>query len=138
MSLFNKFDDKKKKSHVRNLLKMAAADGSVDEVEVKFLNRVARRYGVTPEEVQHIIDHQDDYTFTPPSDKEDRHAQLLNLTIMMMIDDVIDDHEMAMLKKFAIGLGYPIGKVDKLIQTAINCVKEGMEDEDAIEELDEV
>jgi uncharacterized membrane protein YebE (DUF533 family) len=138
MSLFNKFDDKKKKSHVRNLIKMASADGTVDDVELKFLNRVARRYGVTPEEVQHIIDNQDQYTFTPPADKEDRHAQFLNLTIMMMIDDVIDDNEMAILKKFAIGLGYPIGKIDKLIQTAINCVKDEMEDEDIIEELDEV
>ena len=102
-----------------------------------FLNKVAKKYGVEPEEVQHIIDHPNDYSFTPPAAKEDRHAQLLNLTIMMMIDDVIDDHEMAMLKKFAIGLGYPIFKVDKLIQVAIKCVKADMDEEEAMDELDE-
>ena len=140
MSLFNKFesgDDKRKKSHVRNLIKMASADGHVDDVEKDFLNKVAKKDGVEPEEVQHIIDHPNDYSFTPPATKEDRHAQLLNLTIMMMIDDVIDDHEMAMLKKFAIGLGYPIFKVDKLIQVAIKCVKADMDEEEAMDELDE-
>ena len=43
MSLFNKFesgDDKRKKSHVRNLIKMASADGHVDDVEKDFLNKV--------------------------------------------------------------------------------------------------
>lgn len=140
MSLFNKFesgDNKRKKSHVRNLIKMASADGTVDEIEVQFLNKIAKKYGVSPEEVQHIIDHPNDYTFDPPTTKEDRHLQLLNLTIMMMIDDVIDDHEMALLKKFAIGLGYPIVKVDKLIQVAIKAVKSNMDEDDAIDALDE-
>jgi len=140
MSLFNKFesgDDKRKKSHVRNLIKMAAADGQVDDVERAFLNKVAKRYGVEPEEVQHIIEHPNDYSFTPPSTKEDRHAQLLNLTIMMMIDGVIDDNEMSMLKKFSIGLGYPIMKVDKLIKVAIECVKSDMDEDEAMDELDD-
>lgn len=141
MSLINKFesgDDKQKKSHVKNLVKMASADGSVDDVEVEFLYKVAKKYGVDPEEVQYIIDNPDQYSFSPPATKEDRHAQLLNLTIMMMIDDVIDDNEMALLKKFAIGLGYPIMKVDKLIKVAIESVKDDLDEDDAIDELDDV
>jgi|TARA_B110000483_G_scaffold231588_1_gene298148 uncharacterized membrane protein YebE (DUF533 family) len=140
MSLMNKFesgDDKQKKSHVKNLIKMAAADGHIDDVEKEFLYKVAKKYSVEPEEVQYIIDNPNDYAFAPPATKEDRHAQLLNLTIMMMIDDVIDDNEMSMLKKFAIGLGYPIMKVDKLIKVAIDCVREDLDEDDAIDKLDE-
>ena len=59
MSLMNKFesgDDKQKKSHVKNLIEMAAADGHIDDVEKEFLYKVAKKYSVEPEEVQYIID----------------------------------------------------------------------------------
>ena len=140
MSLLNKFesgDSLQKKSHVKNLIKMASADGSIDEVEINFLQKIAKKYGVDQDEVQHIIDNPNNYAFTPPANKTDRHAQLLNLVIMMMIDGVIDDNEMAMVRKFAIGLGYHMAKVDKVIKMAIECVSKNIDEDDAIEALDE-
>lgn len=138
MNKFESGDTKRKKSHVKNLIKMASADGHVDGSELEFLNKIARKFGVDQDEVQHIIDNPDQYSFTPPATKEERHAQLLNLTLMMLADNVIDDNEMKIMKKFAVGLGYPFGKVDRLIQKAIELAKQDIDEDDAIDELDEV
>lgn len=136
MSLFNKFEtgeDKRRKSHCRNLIKMAMADGNIDETEMAFLYRIAKRYGLSNEEVQHVIDNPNDYPFTPPSTKQERYEQIINLCHMVLADGIIDENELVYSNKFAVGLGFPIEKASKVVQQTLAWIQNGMTDE-AIEE----
>jgi uncharacterized tellurite resistance protein B-like protein len=141
MSLFNKFEsgeDKIRKGHCRNLIKMAMADGSIDDTEMQFLYKIARRYGVTEEEVQHVMDHPNDYPFTPPSTKEDRYEQMVNLCHMVLADGVIDDNELVYSEKFAVGLGFPIAKSKLIVSRILDWIQAGKSDDDIFEALEDL
>ena len=141
MALFNKFetgDDKIRKSHCKNLIKMASADGHIDDVEMQFLYKIAKRYGVDQEEIDHIIKHPDQYSFTPPANKEDRYEQMINLCHMVLADGVIDEKELIYSEKFAIGLGFPIERANQVVKLILSKIQSGKSDDEVIEALEDM
>jgi len=125
----------KAKSHIRNLIRIACADGTVDDKEWKLLIRIARKFELSEEEVKDVMDNIDDFSFAPPANKEDRNLQLYNLGRMVMADGVQDDEEMVKINRFAVGLGYSIDYVHVLVDLVISMIKEGYDSEEAIEAI---
>lgn len=125
----------KAKSHIRNLIRIACADGTVDDKEWKLLIRIARKFELSEEEVKDVMDHIDDFSFTPPANKEDRNLQLYNLGRMVMADGVQDDEEMVKINRFAVGLGYSADYVPELTNLVITMINEGYDSEEAIEAI---
>lgn len=126
----------KAKSHIRNLVRIAGADGVIDEKERKLLIRIARKYELSEEDVDKIIDNVDDIPFTPPATKTERYTQLWNLGRMVMADGVRDDAEVAKISRFAIGLGFPADIVPSLVDEVIAVVEARSYEDDAIEAIE--
>ena len=125
----------KAKSHIRNLIRIACADGTFDDTEWELLIRIARKFELSEEEVKDVMDHIDDYSFTPPANKEDRNVQLYNLGRMVMADGVQDKEEMVKINRFAIGLGYSGDCVHELVDNVIEMINKGLPSDEAMDAI---
>ena len=135
--LFETGNDKIEKSHIRNLIKIARADGHIDEPEMEVLYEIAQRYDFGRDEVNEMIETIDQYQFTPPTTKKQRYIQFRNLVKMVWADNVVDDREVGLCKRFAIGLGFPIAKVPGLVDIVINSVRDGDGSQDTVDKIDD-
>lgn len=125
-------DHAKAKSHIRNLIRIAKADGQIAEQEWKLIIRIARKFELSEADVKDIMDKIDSMSFTPPANKEDRNLQLYNMGRMVMADGVRDADEVSRMRRFAIGLGYDADTIEGLVKTVIDMVEAGSASEDAI------
>jgi uncharacterized tellurite resistance protein B-like protein len=128
-------DHAKAKSHIRNLIRIASADGTIDDKEWKLLIRIARKFELSEEDVKDIMNKIDSMSFTPPANKEDRNLQLYNLGRMVLADGEKDTEELKKINRFAIGLGYRPDTVEGLVDKVISMIEAGSSSEDAIEAI---
>ena len=94
------------KGHFRNMVLIARADGVITDSEMAMLNRIASGIGLTEVEKKDIIKNPLDYPINPPSNKEERFEQIVNLIQMAQADGKVQEEEMDIIEKVAVGIGY--------------------------------
>jgi len=104
------------KSHMRNLIEMAAADGNFAEVEFNLLKSIAKRNNISEAQLKEIKNNPGSVQFEVPADKHEKFGQLFDLVHMMSIDASIHEEERKLSNLFAIKFGYPKNKVEEIIQ----------------------
>ncbi|MCB0483668.1 MAG: hypothetical protein KDC37_03815 [Flavobacteriales bacterium] len=125
-------DHAKALSHVRNLIRIAIADGNVDDTEYRLLVKIARHKGVDEEEVKKIIANVNDFEFIPPSSMDERNLQLWHLGRMVLADGVVEDEEIAKMSRYSVGLGYKAEIIKPLVETVLKVVEEELDEDDAL------
>jgi uncharacterized tellurite resistance protein B-like protein len=128
-------DHAKALSHIRNLIRIAIADGTVADAEYRLLLKIARHRGISEEEVQKIIAHLNDFEFVPPSNMEERNLQLWHLGRMVLADDIIEQEEIAKMSRYAIGLGYDGKYVPELVKKVLEIVQNDEDEDDALDAI---
>lgn len=113
------------KSHMKNLIEMAASDGNFDEVEFDLLKKIAKRNNISESQLKAIRNDTSSITFEIPEDKIEKFNQLYDLVHMMIVDEAVHQEEMKLCNLFAIKFGYNKDKVDELIGTIQNNIKNG-------------
>ncbi len=106
--------------HFANIVKLALADEIITEGEQKLLDRMARRLNISDKEQKEILKNPDKYPMNPPVDYDRRIERLYNLTKMIFIDNEVIGDEASVLRKVAIGLGFPIDNAEKVVDEAIH------------------
>jgi uncharacterized tellurite resistance protein B-like protein len=122
--IINKFRQGKgsARSHMKNLIEMAAADGNFDRTENDLLKKIAKRNNISEGHLKEIHENPKQVEFVLPSDKREKFFQFYDLVHMMTVDSSIHDEEMKLCNLFAIKFGYPrdkSGEVIKSIQSNI-------------------
>lgn len=112
-------------SHMKNLLEMAMADGSYDDVEDKLLNKLAKKHSISQKKLNSIRDSQDSIEFTVPENDVEKFNQLYDLVHMMVIDNRIAREELKLCKLFAKKFGYEQDKADELIDSIASNIQNG-------------
>ncbi|WP_321827222.1 tellurite resistance TerB family protein [Maribacter dokdonensis] len=133
--LFESFDKKKRKSHFKNLLAVAMADGNLDNIEFDYIMQLADKCYMSRDEVKRVLDFPEAITFHPPKTNRERFDQMYDLVTVMLIDGRIDDREMQLCKVFAMKLGFKPAIVDKLVLDLIDNAVEGVAKEIALAQL---
>lgn len=133
--LFESFDKKKRKSHFKNLLAVAMADGNLDNVEFEYIMQLADKCYMTRDEVKRVIDFPEAISFHPPKTDRERFDQMYDLVTVMLVDGEIDDREMQLCKVFAMRLGFKPVLVDKLVVDLIDSALNGIAKEAALAQL---
>lgn len=133
---FESGEQKQVKGHFANLVAVAKADGVVGEEEKALLAKISKRFHITPEEFEAILNGETTYAFNPPVMKEDRYTRFINLIRVMMADSVIDYFEKRTLVRFAAGLSFNDEKVESLIDNTIKALEEGDTVDDIVEKYD--
>jgi uncharacterized tellurite resistance protein B-like protein len=104
-------------SYFRSLLSIANADRKITKDENRFLEHMAARLGITPEERQYIIDNPEAVTFEEDASLDQKMQHLTDLIIMMLADGKISDEEYSLVINFAEKLGFSQTDVEMLLKT---------------------
>ena len=139
MSIIDAFDsseEKKNKSHLRNIIRLAMADGQIDDAELDRIRKAARFLGVTPAETDELIANPDKIHFIPPATKQERLERLVRLMRVVLADGIISSAEDALLRRICIGLGFDQAKIRTLIDAGYDALKQGKDTDEVIEVLE--
>lgn len=94
------------KSHMRNLIEIAVADGGLGAEEQRVLEYAAVRNNISKTELKTIQENTSQIRFQVPLRKEDKFFQLYDLVHMMSVDKTIHAEELRLCEIFAIKFGY--------------------------------
>jgi uncharacterized tellurite resistance protein B-like protein len=137
MSIADAFENgerKQDKGHFRNLVMIAEADGIVAETETKLLNQIGQKLALSEGDIAEIKKNPKDYRITPPASRAERFEQIIELIQMVHIDGVVEEAEMKMLEKVAVGIGYQdLDEVD--VESILALIVRGEDTEVIITEL---
>jgi uncharacterized tellurite resistance protein B-like protein len=113
------------KSHMKNLIEMAAADGNFMDVEYELLKNIAKQNGISEGQLKDIKNNPSEIKFEVPKDTTERFRQLYDLVQMMSIDNEVHPDEAKLCNLFAIRFGYQRDSVKELIEVIRANIKNG-------------
>ena len=130
---FVKQISKLNENHIKNLIVMAKIDGHLHSDELKLLYKMVKKYNYDPGKVKELL--EDDGKITPevPTLYSQKLAQLYDLVLMMMADNVIDNNELEYSEHMAELYGFN----STVIQSMMDLFKKGDQNMDQWEEFAE-
>jgi uncharacterized tellurite resistance protein B-like protein len=105
------------KSHIKNLIEIATADGKFASEEQDLLISIAGRNGMSTKRLQEIRLNPGAVSFEVPTDENEKFTQLFDLVHMMVIDKDIHPEEVRLCELFASRFGYARTAIKGLIDT---------------------
>jgi len=133
MSILEHFDhpDKKQdKEHFMHLIKVALADGIIEDIELKMLNRLGKNMGFTDPEIDDLLESTKNSSYNPPYELAKRFEQLYGIVKMVLADGKIDNSEMRLTTGLALKSGFADEEIPALLALLINGIKNGEDEED--------
>lgn len=109
-----------KQTHILTLLMLAEADDFDHQNEIRFINHVAGRIGLSAEDVVEIDKHPERMNFSIPADEQDRMTILYDLLFLMKIDGSVVQEERDMVHR----LGRLLGFREDMVEDFINTISE--------------
>jgi uncharacterized tellurite resistance protein B-like protein len=134
LSLFNQGKGSAR-SHMKNLIEMAAVDGNFNEVEYELLKRIAKQNGISEGKLNEIRSNPTGISFEIPKDKNDKFHQLYDLVHMMMVDKAIHHEEAKLSNLFAVKFGYPREKIKDLVEAIRLNIENGQAHEETMKRV---
>jgi uncharacterized tellurite resistance protein B-like protein len=113
------------KSHLRNLIEIAASDGAVREPELSLLKQIAKRNKISEQELSKIQENPHSVSFSLPDDKTERFLQFYDLVNMMVIDRTVHEEEKKLCNVFAVKFGYPSARAGELVSAISDNIRNG-------------
>ncbi len=110
------------KSHLKNLIEIAAADGYFIEVEYDLLKSIAKRNGISAKMLSEIKNNPGAIKLEIPKDKKERFHQFYDLVHMMSIDNQIHHEEMKLCNLYALKFGYLRENIQPLVDSILSCI----------------
>jgi uncharacterized tellurite resistance protein B-like protein len=104
-----------RRSHVKNLIEVALADGHLATEEWNMMVYLAEKFNISEHQIKDIKDNPDSVKFVVPKSHEESVLQIEDLLMVMTVDHEINPTEVELIKKIAIKLNVLPQKVDELI-----------------------
>lgn len=116
LKIFRTDDTGVRRSHLKNLLSVAMADGHLDEDEWELLKSLGELMEMPEKEIANIRENPDSVHFEPPKKYEDKVQQIQDLVALMSIDGNINPRELELCKKISIRLDILPQMVDRILE----------------------
>lgn len=84
-----------KKNHIKNLLALAKADGSIHEKEQAMLYKIGKKYGLKDRQVKALLDSTEKFDVNVPDNHYDKMNVLYDLMLIVHADGVVEKSEVA-------------------------------------------
>ena len=104
--LFDSGFKQRNQDHFAAIVRIAMDDDVVTEEEKAFLDRLARKLEISKAMYATIMKDYKTHPINPPATTELRLERLFDLARMVYADHIKDEHEVQILTKIAVGLGY--------------------------------
>jgi uncharacterized tellurite resistance protein B-like protein len=128
--LFESGEHSRNLGHFASIVNIAAVDGALNASEEAMLKRFARKLEIHESEYNEILKNPSKYPINPHNAAEKRLERMHDLFEMIFADNEIDDEELHLIEKYAIGLGYTEELAAKLIKRSIDIYSGGLDFED--------
>jgi uncharacterized tellurite resistance protein B-like protein len=109
-----------RRSHVKNLVAVALADGQLMDAEWQLLVRIGVQLGISEAETMRIKNNPDSVMFIAPKTHEERVQQIEDLVSIISIDRDINPLEVELCKKISLRLDVLPQIVDSIIARITN------------------
>jgi uncharacterized tellurite resistance protein B-like protein len=123
------------KSHMRNLIEIAAADGGLGIEEQRLLNYAAQRNNISLQELQEMQRNLSDIRFQIPGSDREKFNQLYDLVHMMSVDKNIHVEEQRLCEIFAIKFGFRKEIVREMIDLIIQNIEKWIGPEETMRDV---
>ncbi len=116
LKIFKSDKDGIRRSHLKNLICVAMADGHLDEGEWEMVKSIARLMEITEADIEAIRKNPESVSFVPPKRYEDKVEQIQDLVSLMTIDGEINARELELCKKISLRLDVLPQIVDQVLE----------------------
>jgi uncharacterized tellurite resistance protein B-like protein len=120
--LFNSGFTTRNQDHFASIVRVAYNDNFISEEEKTFLDRLAQKLDISKERYASILKDYKSHPISPTASLEKRMERLYDLARIVHIDHIRDAHEITMLSKITIGLGFDTKTVSKVVHKALKLV----------------
>ena len=127
--MFRIFESEEKKivkSHIRQMVRLALADGEFHKKERKFIKRIGKENGLTTSEVEKIMDNPKSVDFHIPETNEGKFFQIFDLVNLMTKNGNVSDAETEFCQELANRLGFKKVIVGVLVAKIERGISEGL------------
>ncbi len=135
MGLFESRTVKERKSHFKNLVMVALADGTLADNERNLLASIGTRIGLSQEEVTEVLSKPDKIKLKVPSSQEAKVSQMVDLVAMMMVDGNVDAKEFVLCMALAKEMGLDPGIVKVIADKMLEALEKGLSSDSAVNDI---
>lgn len=118
--LFDSEFKSRNKGHFSAIVRVAIADGDLSPEEKNFLDKLAVKLEISPDEYEEILENPLKYPVNPPSLYLQRLERLYDLSRMVYVDQVLGPKQKEVLSKFALALGFTPANVSLIVEKALS------------------
>jgi len=137
-NLFNSGFTTRNQDHFASIVRIALSDNTISQEEKAFLDRLAHHLELSKETYAMILKDYKSHPINPPISQKQRLECLYDLARMVYADHIKDTHEVTMLSKIAIGLGFHTETVSEVVNTALKLVSDKVDFETFQKEMKRV
>ncbi len=119
VDLYRHSAKRKNLAHFATLASLAAVDGEINKQEKAVIDRFAHKLDITDAEYKEVMKKSNRYPIDPSNSLKERYERLFDLFRIIYADHQLDNDEMGLLKKYALGLGFPTSKADRIIEKSV-------------------
>ncbi|UII81208.1 TerB family tellurite resistance protein [Flagellimonas sp. CMM7] len=119
IDLYEHSEQRHNLAHFATLASLAAADGVISEKEKVILDKFAFKLNITDAEYKEVMKKENKYPIETPHSGEKRLKRLFDFFGMAFADNSLDEEQMELIVKYAVGLGYSPEKASQIIEKSI-------------------
>jgi uncharacterized tellurite resistance protein B-like protein len=112
-----------------HLVQVSKIDGKLNQDEYDLLHKEGKKFGLTDPEIDYLISSESTSHYHAPYSLEEKFEHLYNMGEMILADEVVDEKERRMIKKFAIEAGFSDSKHAGLAEILIEGIRMNTEEE---------
>lgn len=111
------------REHFASIVRIALADRTITQEEKDFLKRTALKLQIEEANFEAILKNSTAYNMTFSYSEAERYERLFDLIRMILVDEIALESEKKIVKRLAIGLGFPIDRVEEMIPKALKIIE---------------
>jgi len=119
LDLYQSSEHRNNLAHFSAIVNLALIDGAINPEEESKVNSFAHKLGISEKEYQEIIESPKKYPIIMPVGSVERMERLFDFFKIIFADHIIDEQELEMVERYAIGLGYTSDIAEVLIKKSI-------------------
>jgi chorismate mutase len=118
-----------------HLIQVSRTDKNISKQVLDLLHKKGRKFGLTDPEINRLIESERDHHYHQPYSLQEKFEHLYQVAQMILADEVVDEREKKMIRKFAIEAGFSDKTIEKLIDLLLRGVKNNESEEDLLKEF---
>lgn len=109
----------RKLQHFRNLVSLAAADGTIQDIERITLSKIAFEKGIPLDRLNVMLDRANEYAYLVPQNFEEKEEQLEDMINFALVDGEFSKAERELIMSVGERLGFSKEELERMIKAQL-------------------